>query len=153
MAARDRCERRWRGTIGRAAYLHSTKKNMTRVTPPRTRRTMITGDDQGNVDPPLEMGTRMNIVDISIRMLPRKSTFLSFDLNDPVTGLRGRKKMIWIIARALTGTVTQKTHLHCKLDNAEKIEYRCLLSEDSTEERTDRRTSSYAHADIRHHLE
>jgi hypothetical protein len=114
---------------------------------------MITGDDQGNVDPPLEMGTRMNIVDISIRKLPRKSTFLSFDLNDPVTGLRGRKKMIWSIARALTGTVTQKTHLHCKLDNAEKKEYRCLLSEDSTEERTDRRTSSYAHADIRHHLE
>jgi len=73
---------------------------------------MITGDDQGNVDPPLEIGTRMKIVDISIRKLPRKSTFLSFDLNDPVTGLRGRKKMIWIIDRALTGTVTQKTHLH-----------------------------------------
>jgi len=99
---------------------------------------MITGDDQGNVDPPLEIGTRINIVEISIRKLPRKSTFLSFDLNDPVTGLSGRKKMICIIARALTGTVTQKTHLHCKLDNTEKIEYRDLLSENSTEERTDR---------------
>jgi len=98
--------------MGRSAYLHSTKMKTTTVAPPRTRRTMTTGEDQANVEPPLEMGTRMNTVAINIRKLPKKSIFLSFDLSDPVTGLRGRKKMIWIKDRALTGTVTQKTHLH-----------------------------------------
>ena len=114
---------------------------------------ITTGDDQANVEPPLEIGTRINTVDVRIRKEPRKSTFWSFDLKDPVTGLSGRNKIIWMSDRALTGTVTQKTHLHCILDDTEiDGEYRNLLSEDSAEERSDRGACSHTDADKCHHL-
>ena len=46
---------------------------------------------------------------------PKKSTFLSLEAKEPVTGLRGRKKMIWKRERAEIGSVTQKTHRHYSL--------------------------------------
>jgi len=44
--------------------------------------------------PPSEMGTRIKTTATREVPRPRKSTFLSLDLKDPLTGLRGRKKMI-----------------------------------------------------------
>jgi len=79
---------------------------------------MTTGEDQGNVEPPLEMGTRINIVLSRLVRHPKKSTLLSFDLNDPVTGFSGRKKMIWSTDKTLTGTVIQKTHRHYRLETS-----------------------------------
>lgn len=117
------------------------------MTPPSTRRTMTMGDDQANVEPPLEMEIRINTVAISNRKLPKKSIFLSFDLNDPVTGLSGRKKMTWIRDRTLTGAVIQNTHLHCRLDSTKK-----KSKEDSTEERPDCWTCGYPDTCICHHL-
>jgi len=73
---------------------------------------MTIGDDQGNEDPPLEMGTRINVVATMLVNAPAKSTFLSFDLKEPVTGFKGRRKNIWTREKQLTGTVTQNTHRH-----------------------------------------
>jgi hypothetical protein len=79
---------------------------------PRTRRTMTTGEFHANNEPPLDTGTKMNTVAMRLTKLPRKSTFFNLCLNDPVTGVRGRKKMIKVNEMQLTGTVTQNTHLH-----------------------------------------
>jgi hypothetical protein len=74
--------------------------------------TMTNADAQGNDEPPAEIGTRMKTVATRLVKDPRKSTFLSFDLNDPEIGLRGRKKKIWTSEKQLTGTVIQNTHRH-----------------------------------------
>jgi len=68
--------------------------NMIKEATPRTRRTMTKGDDQAKEEPPLEIGTRMKIVATKLVNDPRKSTFFNFDLKDPATGFKGRKKMI-----------------------------------------------------------
>jgi hypothetical protein len=68
--------------------------NTIKETMPRTSNTMTNGDDQANEEPPLEIGMRMNIVAARLVNAPRKSTFFNFDLRDPVTGFKGRKKMI-----------------------------------------------------------
>ncbi len=68
--------------------------NMIKARMPRTRKTMTRVDDQAKEEPPLEIGTRMKIVATKLVNDPRKSTFFNFDLKDPVTGFRGRKKMI-----------------------------------------------------------
>jgi hypothetical protein len=70
------------------------RMNMHSEMTPRIRRTIMRGDDQGNVDPPLEMGMRMNIVVMRLAKHPMKSTFRSLDLKEPVTRFRGRKKVI-----------------------------------------------------------
>jgi hypothetical protein len=78
-----------------------------------TSITMTKADAQGNEEPPAEMGTRINTVATRLVNDPRKSTFFNFDLNDPTTGLSGRKKNIWTREKQLTGTVIQNTHRHC----------------------------------------
>jgi len=62
--------------------------------------------------PPREMGTRIKTVETRSVATPKKSTFLSLEVKEPMTGLRGRKKMIWIRERAEMGSATQKTHRH-----------------------------------------
>jgi hypothetical protein len=76
--------------MGRAANFHSIIMNAMSATMPRTRRTMTMGEDQAKDEPPLDMGTRIKIVAMRLVNVPRKSTFLSFDLKEPVTGFRGR---------------------------------------------------------------
>ena len=80
--------------IGRGANFHSMTMNATSATTPNTRRVMTSADDHGNDDPPREMGTRIKIVATRLVNEPRKSTFFNFDLKEPETGFRGRKKVI-----------------------------------------------------------
>jgi hypothetical protein len=77
-----------------------------------TSMAMMNADAQGKEEPLAEMGTRINTVAMGLVNDPRKSTFSNLDLNDPTTGLRGRKKNIWIKEKQLTGTVIQNTHRH-----------------------------------------
>ena|SRR5271170_8163260 len=91
--ARLRVLRSRNGIIGRGA-LYSTYISTGIKSTPRTRRTITTGESHAKVDPPLEMGTRIRIVEVNETIEPIKSTFLSFCLKEPVTGFRGRKNRI-----------------------------------------------------------
>jgi hypothetical protein len=68
--------------------------NTANATTPRTSRTITIGDDHGNEEPPLEMGTRINVVATILTKAPAKSTFFNLDLKDPVTGFNGSRKNI-----------------------------------------------------------
>lgn len=73
---------------------------------------MTRAEFQAYSAPPREIGTRMKTVETRDVATPKKSTFLSFDLKDPVTGLRRRKKIICMRDNPEMGNVTQKTHRH-----------------------------------------
>jgi hypothetical protein len=133
--------------IGRAANFHSMMMNTMSARTPRTRRTITRGDDHANDEPPLDIGTRMKIVATRDANDPKKSTFLSFDLKEPVTGFNGRKKMICSKDSELIGTVTQKTHRHYR----KQIQgtYSGFLGEDATEEWSDSAAKGNANANKR----
>lgn len=80
--------------MGSAANFHSMMMNTPSATTPRTSRVMTIGDDQGNEEPPLEMGTRIKVVAMTLTNAPAKSTFFNFDLKEPVTGFKGKRKKI-----------------------------------------------------------
>jgi len=94
------------------------------------------GDDQAKEEPPPEIGTNMKTVAMRLVKAPRKSTFRSFFLKDPVTGLRGRKNMMRSSDETLNGTVIQKTHRHFKLAIQIERSYGDLLGKNTSEERT-----------------
>jgi hypothetical protein len=144
--ARDRSLKRWRGIIGRAANFHSIMMNTMSARMPRTRRMMTRGEDHGNDDPPKDIGTRMKIVATRDAKDPKKSTFLSFDLKEPVTGFNGRKKMICSKDSELIGTVTQNTHRHfCQ--TIQIGNYSRFLSKHTTKQRSDRSASGNTNPD------
>jgi hypothetical protein len=108
----DRWRSRYKGIIGRGANFHSMMMKMMKNTIPRMRRTITTGEDHAKEDPPLDIGTRINTTATRLVNDPIKSIFWSFDLKEPVTGLRDRRNIIMVRDTALKGTVIQNTHRH-----------------------------------------
>lgn len=80
--------------MGSVANFHSMMMNTPTATMPRTSRVMTIGDDHGNEEPPLEIGTKINVVATMLTKAPAKSTFFNFDLKDPTTGFNGNRKNI-----------------------------------------------------------